>query len=121
MASGSLTLATFSGLRNPTKPNSSCPSETTSFSGIFSPKFSIVEGESLLIIKQDAAHEPECIHAGRSRNLNSLVMSCDFFPLLPYQCAVDCRLRNVEEGWSAKCRVKRVECGVYVVYEMYGV
>ena len=39
MASGSLTLATFSGLRRPTKPNSSCPSETTSFFGIFSPKF----------------------------------------------------------------------------------
>ena len=53
MVSGSLTLATFSGLRRPTKPNSSCPSETTSFFGIFSPKFSIfLEGESLLITKK---------------------------------------------------------------------
>ena len=57
--------------------------------------------------KQDAAHEPECNHVEHfceTSYLNSLV----HFPLLPYQCTVDCgRRKGVEcKAWG----VKKVEC-----------
>ena len=73
--------------------------------------------------KQGAAHEPECSHIEHfceTNYLNRLV----FFPLLPYQCTVDCGMRKrVEckvwrlacEVWSVECGVKSVNCGVWNV------
>jgi hypothetical protein len=56
--------------------------------------------------KQDEAHEPECNHVEHfceTSYLNSYI-----FPLVPYQCTVDCgRWKGVE----CKVRgVKKVEC-----------
>ena len=62
--------------------------------------------------KQDAAHEPECKHVEHfceTSYLNSLP-----FPLLPYQCTVDCGMQKRVECkvWTAECKVWSVECKV---------
>ena len=83
---------------------------------------------NLMWIKQDETHEPECSHVwqwSRCRNtwicshvehfcetvcLNSLV----YFPLLPYQCTIDCGIwkKVACKVWSVECRVWSVKYGV---------
>ena len=54
---------------------------------------------------QDAANKPECIHV--EPVVKQLIWTVYIFPLLPYQCTVDCGMRK-----SVECKVWSVECGV---------
>ena len=58
-------------------------------------------------MKQDAAQEPECSHVKQFCETSDL-KGVVHFPLVPYQCPVDCGIR------------KRVECKVRSVKKVEG-
>ena len=66
----------------------------------------------LMFKKPDAVHEPECSHVEHFCETSSTFLC--MFPLLPYQCTVDCGMwKRMEcKVWSVECGVQSVEPGV---------